>query len=85
MVEEKNVKDESSETTLINSYKKAYNLVQTAEAYAKQNDNVNARFFYGQALDAFTALKAQAPPNWRHMDILDTRIQKCREELHRID
>ena len=85
VVEEKNVKDESSETTLINSYKKAYNLVQTAEAYAKQNDNVNARFFYGQALDAFTALKAQAPPNWRHMDILDTRIQKCREELHRID
>ncbi|MBR5902139.1 outer membrane protein assembly factor BamD [bacterium] len=85
VVEEKNVKDASSETTLINSYKQAYNLVQRAEAYAKQNDSVNARFYYGQALDAFTALKAQAPANWRHMDILDTRIQKCREELHRID
>lgn len=85
VVEEKNVKDANSETTLINSYKQAYNLVQRAEAYAKQNDNVNARFYYGQALDAFTALKAQAPANWRHMDILDTRIQKCREELHRID
>ena len=84
-VEEKNVKDYSSETTLINSYKKAYSLVQKAEAYQNQNDSVNARFYYGQALDAFTALKAQAPPNWRHMDVLDTRIQKCREELHRID
>ncbi|MBO4553451.1 outer membrane protein assembly factor BamD [bacterium] len=84
-VEDKNVKDYSSETTLINSYKKAYTLVQKAEAYQSQNDTVNARFYYGQALDAFTALKAQAPANWRHMDVLDTRIQKCREELHRID
>lgn len=84
-VEEKNVKDYSSETTLINAYKKAYNLVQRAEAYQNQNDSVNARFYYGQALDSFNALKAQAPPNWRHMDVLDTRIQKCREELHRID
>ena len=84
-VEDKNVKDYSSETTLINSYKKAYTLVQKAEAYQNQNDTVNARFYYGQALDAFTALKAQAPANWRHMDVLDTRIQKCREELHRID
>ncbi|MBR6461893.1 outer membrane protein assembly factor BamD [bacterium] len=85
VVEDKNVKDYSSETTLINSYKKAYTLVQKAEAYQNQNDTVNARFYYGQALDAFTALKAQAPANWRHMDVLDTRIQKCREELHRID
>ena len=84
-VEDKNVKDYSSETTLINNYKKAYSLVQKAESYQNQNDSVNARFYYGQALDAFTALKAQAPPNWRHMDVLDTRIQKCREELHRID
>ena len=85
VVEEKDVKDASSETTLINAYKKAYGLVQKAESYANQNDSVNARFYYSQALDAFTALKAQAPPNWKHMDILDTRIQKCREELHRID
>ena len=85
VVEEKDVKDASSETTLINAYKKAYGLVQKAESYANQNDNVNARFYYSQALDSFTALKAQAPPNWKHMDILDTRIQKCREELHRID
>ena len=84
-VEEKNVKDYSSETTLINAYKQAYSLVQKAEAYQNQNDTVNARFYYGQALDSFNALKAQAPPNWRHMDVLDTRIQKCREELHRID
>ena len=84
-VEEKNVKDYSSETTLINNYKKAYSMVQKAESYQNQNDSVNARFYYGQALDSFNALKAQAPPNWRHMDVLDTRIQKCREELHRID
>ena len=84
-VEDRNVKDYSSETTLINNYKKAYSLVQKAEAYQNQNDTVNARFYYGQALDSFNALKAQAPPNWRHMDVLDTRIQKCREELHRID
>ena len=85
VVEEKNVKEESSETVLINEYKNAYNLVQRAESYARQNDNVNARFYYGQALDAFTALKVSAPPDWRHMEILDTRIQKCREELHRLD
>lgn len=85
VVEEKNVKSSSSEAELINQYKQAYTLVQRAESYAKQNDNVNARFYYSQALDAFTALKASAPANWRHMEVLDTRIQKCREELHRID
>ena len=38
-----------------------------------------------QGKKAILLLKAQAPPNWKHMDILDTRIQKCRKELHRID